>query len=40
MPKTRRLLRGDITYSDAKDREVNILQQLGYYMYDQQNEFF
>ncbi|KAK2732671.1 hypothetical protein FQN55_003950 [Onygenales sp. PD_40] len=31
MPRTRRLLREDITYSAAKDCEVNILHQLKYY---------
>lgn len=36
--RTRRLLREDITYSRAKEREVNILHQLGYY--DQQSHFF
>lgn len=38
MPRTRRLLREDITYSAAQTKEVNILHQLGYY--DQQNQFF
>jgi hypothetical protein len=38
MPKTRRLLREEITYSEAKEREVNVLEQLTYY--DHQNEFF
>lgn len=30
MPKTLPLLRGDITYSFAKEEEVNILHRLGY----------
>lgn len=30
MPKTRRLLREEITYSVAKEKEVNILHQLSY----------
>lgn len=30
MPKTRQLLRREITYSDAKAEEFNILHQLGY----------
>ncbi|KAL4877851.1 hypothetical protein BJY04DRAFT_209593 [Aspergillus karnatakaensis] len=30
MPQTRRLLREEITYSVAKDREVNVLHQLKY----------
>lgn len=34
----RRLLRGEITYSLAKEREVNILHQLRYF--DQQCRFF
>lgn len=38
MPKTRRLLRREITYSDAKEEEFNILHQLGYY--EQQVRFF
>jgi hypothetical protein len=38
MPKTRRLLPETITYSDAKEREVNVLHQLDYY--ELQNEFF
>jgi hypothetical protein len=38
MTRTRRLLRKDITYSVAKDEEVNILHQLGYY--EQQTQFF
>ncbi|KAE8152358.1 hypothetical protein BDV25DRAFT_69954 [Aspergillus avenaceus] len=38
MPKSRHLLREDITYSTARKEEVNILHRLGYY--DQQNEFF
>ncbi|KAJ5579567.1 uncharacterized protein N7459_005552 [Penicillium hispanicum] len=36
--ETRRLLREEITYSLAKEREVNILHQLGYF--DQQSRFF
>ncbi|EKV04256.1 hypothetical protein PDIG_90130 [Penicillium digitatum PHI26] len=36
--RTRRLLREEITYSLAKEREVNILHQLGYF--DQQCHFF
>lgn len=38
MPKTRRLLRREITYSDAKEEEFDILHQLGYY--EQQVGFF
>jgi hypothetical protein len=38
MPKTRQLLREEITYSESKECEVNVLQQLTYY--DHQNEFF
>lgn len=38
MPRTRRLLRKDITYSTAKEEEVNVLHQLSYY--DQQLQFF
>ncbi|PYH94294.1 hypothetical protein BO71DRAFT_398968 [Aspergillus ellipticus CBS 707.79] len=39
MPRTRRLARGqEITYSTAKEQEVNILHQLTYY--DQQHQFF
>jgi hypothetical protein len=38
MPAERRLLRETITYSEAKERDVNILQQLPYW--SQQNEFF
>lgn len=38
MPRTRRLLREELTYSDAKEREVNVLHQLGYY--EQQRNFF
>ncbi|KAL4919627.1 hypothetical protein BDW62DRAFT_178757 [Aspergillus aurantiobrunneus] len=30
MPKTRQLLRSDITYSIAKNEEINILHQLKY----------
>lgn len=30
MPKARRLLREEITYSVAKEKEVNILYQLSY----------
>jgi len=36
--RTRRLLRREITYSSAKEREVNILHQLGYV--EQQCHFF
>ncbi|GFG19491.1 hypothetical protein IFM5058_10143 [Aspergillus udagawae] len=36
--KTRRLLKEEITYSVAKEREVNVLHQLGYL--DQQCRFF
>lgn len=38
MPKKHRLWGKDITYSIAKEEEVNILQQLSYY--DQQVRFF
>ncbi|RHZ62495.1 hypothetical protein CDV55_102906 [Aspergillus turcosus] len=38
MPKTRQLLRGKITYSDAKAEESNILHQLGYH--SEQTRFF
>lgn len=38
MPITRRLLREEVTYSDAKEKEVNILHQLGYY--DKKQEYF
>jgi hypothetical protein len=38
MPVERRLLRETITYAEAKEREVNILHQLGYL--PRQNEFF
>ncbi|PGH35133.1 hypothetical protein GX50_02055 [[Emmonsia] crescens] len=38
MLRTRRLLKKEITYSLAKEREVNVLHQLGYY--DQQTRFF
>lgn len=38
MPETRRLLRRDITYSSAKEEEVNILHRLSYP--DRQKEFF
>lgn len=38
MPKTRQLLRGEITYSDAKAEESNILHQLGYH--SEQTRFF
>ncbi|KAI9732709.1 MAG: hypothetical protein M1818_007443 [Claussenomyces sp. TS43310] len=38
MLKSRRLPRGEITYSAAKDKEVNILHQLGYY--DKEQQFF
>lgn len=36
--KRRRLLRGEITYSAAKERETNILHALGYW--SQQNQYF
>ncbi|KAE8355183.1 hypothetical protein BDV28DRAFT_129457 [Aspergillus coremiiformis] len=38
MPGTRQLLRREITYASAKEEEVNILHQLGYYK--KQIEFF
>jgi hypothetical protein len=38
MPKTLPLLNEDITYSLAKEREVNVLHQLGYY--HEQTRFF
>ncbi|KAK2811582.1 hypothetical protein FQN50_001924 [Emmonsiellopsis sp. PD_5] len=38
MLRKRRLLREDITYSVAKEKEVNILHQLGYH--EKQNQFF
>ncbi|KAL5333197.1 hypothetical protein BJX70DRAFT_392369 [Aspergillus crustosus] len=38
MLKRRRLLRGEITYSAAKENETNILHALGYW--DQQREYF
>lgn len=38
MPKTRQLLRGDITLSDAEAKEFNILHQLRYQ--SQQSKFF
>lgn len=38
IPKPRRLLRQEITYSVAQKEEVNILHRLGYY--DQQMQFF
>ncbi|EER28632.1 hypothetical protein D8B26_001096 [Coccidioides posadasii str. Silveira] len=38
MPSVLHLLNEKITYSVAKEREVNILHQLGYY--EQQNSFF
>ncbi|KAJ5116903.1 hypothetical protein N7456_001251 [Penicillium angulare] len=38
MLRTRQLLKEDITYSAAKEREVNILHQLGYV--DHQSRFF
>ncbi|KAI9045929.1 uncharacterized protein KD926_005872 [Aspergillus affinis] len=39
MPRTRRLLRNEeITYSAAKEQELNILHQLGYH--EQQTHFF
>ncbi|ODH36226.1 hypothetical protein ACO22_02832 [Paracoccidioides brasiliensis] len=39
MPRTRRLLKKEITYSLAKERRVNILHELGYDYY-QQTRFF
>jgi hypothetical protein len=36
--KRRRLLRGEITYSAAKECESNLLHSLGYW--DQQNQYF
>lgn len=36
--RTRHLLREDITYSIAQDKEVNVLHQLGYY--DKRDQFF
>ena len=38
MDRTRRLLREEITFSLAKEREVSILHQLGYF--DRQRRFF
>jgi hypothetical protein len=38
MPKTRPLLRGQITYSTAQREEVNILHRLRYH--DERNKFF
>ena len=38
MPRTRQLLRREFTYASAKEEEVNILHQLGYY--DKQIDFF
>jgi hypothetical protein len=38
MTRTRRLLREELTFSLAKEREVNILHQLGYF--DRQQRFF
>lgn len=38
MAKTRQLLRREITYESAKEKEVNILHQLGYH--DKQTKFF
>ncbi|KAJ6019910.1 hypothetical protein N7499_002955 [Penicillium canescens] len=38
MPKKRRLLRREVTYSDVKDDEFNMLHQLDYYA--QQAQFF
>jgi hypothetical protein len=38
MPNPRRLLRGSITYSQAKGKETNIIHQLTYWQ--RQNEFF
>lgn len=36
--RPRRLLRGEITYSAAKEQDANILHQLGYW--DQRNKYF
>lgn len=36
--RRRRLLRGEITYSAAKERETNVLHALGYW--DQRNQYF
>lgn len=38
MPKKRHLLRNEVTYSDVKDEEFNILRQLGYHA--EQSRFF
>lgn len=38
MPKTRRLLRGEITYSSAREKDTNVLHTLGYWA--QRAEFF
>lgn len=38
MNRTRRPLRGELTFSVAKEREVNVLHQLGYV--DRQRRFF
>lgn len=38
MPKTRHLLREEITYSGARNKEINVLHKLKYY--EQQNRFF
>ncbi|KAL4886507.1 hypothetical protein BJY04DRAFT_228365 [Aspergillus karnatakaensis] len=38
MSTTRQLLRREITYSSAKEKQINILHQLSYY--DKQNSFF
>lgn len=38
MPKTRQLLRREVTYSDVKNEEFNILHQLGYHV--EQTQFF
>lgn len=38
MPKVRRLLRKEITYSEARKEETNILHRLQFP--DQQHEFF
>ncbi|KAL4958112.1 hypothetical protein BDW69DRAFT_154663 [Aspergillus filifer] len=38
MLKRRRLLRGEVTYSAAKERETNILHAPGYW--GQQQEYF
>ncbi|KAI1913184.1 hypothetical protein LOZ61_002951 [Ophidiomyces ophidiicola] len=38
MPKTRKLLREELTYSEAKVREVNLLHQFGYV--EKRDQFF